>query len=270
MIKTYIKKSRFWRTISNSDFYQKLRFPVKFKKQQEEPSFYKKFLNSYPLKNALIFDVGANMGNKSIIFSKLAKKVVAFEPSEKLFSYLLKRFENSNVTLFNYALGSCVSKSDFYIVENNEAYNSLNKKHIKTTTTLRGIATMATVQHKKIQVEVIENFIQKFGVPKYIKIDVEGYEYEVIKGLKTPVPLLSFEANLPEFLSESIQTINHLDLISFNKYRFNFATSNSFLNEKFIGKEDAIQFLRETALQYLEIYVKFDLDHTGSTRKRLY
>lgn len=256
--------------ISNSDFYQKLRFPVKFKKQQEEPNFYKIFLNSYPLKNALIFDVGANMGHKSIIFSKLAKKVVAFEPSKKLFNYLLKRFENSNVILYNYALGSCVSESDFYIVENNEAYNSLNKKHIKTTTTIRGIATMATVKHEKIHVEIIENFIQKFGVPKYIKIDVEGYEYEVIRGLKTPVPLLSFEANLPEFLSESIQSINHLDLISSNKYRFNFATGNFFLNEKFMGKEDAIHFLRETPLQYLEIYVKLDLDNTCSTRKRKY
>jgi len=61
------------------------------------------------------------MGNKSIIFSKLAKKVVAFEPSENLFIYLLKGFENSNVTLFNYALGRCVYESDFYIVGNNEA-----------------------------------------------------------------------------------------------------------------------------------------------------
>jgi len=146
----------------------------------------------------------------------------------------------------------------------------LNKKHRETTTTLRGITNMATVKYKKIQVEIIENLIQKFWVPKYIKIDVEGYEHEVIMGLKTPVPLLSFEANLPEFLVESIQTINHLDLISFNKYRFNFATSNSFLNEKFIGKEDAIQFLRRTPLQYIEIYVKFDLDHIGSTRKRFY
>jgi len=270
MIKAIIKKSKLWKTISKSGLYQKLRFPAKYKIQQEEPDFYKKFLKSHPAKNNLIFDVGANMGHKSIIFSRLAKKVVAFEPSEKLFDFLQKRFNNSNVTLFNYALGNAVTDSDFYVVENNEAYNSLNKKHIETTTTSRGIATINTVKHKKVKVEVLENFIKKFGIPKYIKIDVEGYEYEVIKGLITPVPLLSFEVNLPEFLSESIQTINHLDLISSNKYRFNFATSNFFLNEKFIGKEDAIQFLRETALQYLEIYVKFDLDHTGSTRKRLY
>lgn len=258
MIKSFIKRSKLWKAISHSGFYQKLRFPAIYKIQQEEPNFYKKFLKSHPAKNNMIFDVGANMGHKSIIFSRLAKKVVAFEPSEKLFDFLQKRFGNSNVILFNYALGNTVSDLDFYVVENNEAYNSLNKKHIETTTTLRGIATINTIKHKKIKVEIVENFIKKLGIPKYIKIDVEGYEHEVIKGLKTPVPLLSFEVNLPEFCNESIQSINYLDKISCQNYMYNFATGNFFLNENFIGKDEAISFLESSQLSYLEIYVKLE------------
>jgi FkbM family methyltransferase len=228
MIKSYIKNSSFWKKVSHSNLYQMFRFPEKYKEQQEEPNFYKNFLKYHPSNQSLIFDIGANKGYKSVIFSKLVKKVVAFEPSEKLYHYLQKRFVNSNVIIYNLALGSSVCESDFYLVENNEAYNSLNKKHIESITASRGIATIENVMHKKVKVEVVEKFIEKYGVPKYIKIDVEGFEYEVIKGMKTPVPLISFEANLPEFYDESIQSIEYLDLISFNNYRFNFATANFF------------------------------------------
>ena len=260
MFKAFIKKIIFWKKISNSDIYQRLRFPSEFKERQVEPNFYRKFLRSHPAKNKLIFDVGANMGHKSIIFSKLAKKVVAFEPSEKLFAFLLRRFKNSNITLFNYALGSSVSESKIYVVENNEAYNSLNKKHIETTTSNRGIATLDTVKSQIIKVEVIENYIQKFGEPKYIKIDVEGYELEVLKGLKTPVPLLSFEANLPEFYTETIESIEYLDKLSSGNYVFNFANDNFFLTEEFMSTKKAIKYIKESRLSYLEIFVKLKCD----------
>ncbi|WP_034886445.1 FkbM family methyltransferase [Gillisia sp. JM1] len=259
MIKFYLKKTQLWKFISQSTIYKKFRDPENYRKQQVEPNFYKRILKMHPSRNNLIFDVGANIGSKSIIFSKLARKVVSFEPSEKLFIFLQKKFANTNVILFNYALGNSVSKSDLYIVENNEAYNSLNKKHIEITATSRNIATIDTVKHQQVNVEIIENFITKFGIPKYIKIDVEGYEYEVIKGLKTTVPIISFEANLPEFSEESIQIIKYLDELSLNRYKYNFTVSNSFIMKNFIAKEEAINFLIDTNLQYVEIYAILDL-----------
>lgn len=259
MIKSYLKNTRLWKMISHSDFYQKYRDPEKHRKQQEEPSFYKKILKMHPSKNNLIFDVGANIGSKSIIFSKLARKVVSFEPSEGLFSILQKKFENTNVIIYNYALGNMVSTSDLYIVENNEAYNSLNKKHIEITATSRNIANLKTVKRQEVKVEVIEHFITKFGIPKYIKIDVEGYEYEVVSGLETTVPIISFEANLPEFREESIKIIKYLAVLSINRYRYNFTVNNSFILENFSTKEVAIDFLINTKLKYVEIYAILDL-----------
>ena len=256
MIKSYIKKSKLWKAISNSDLYQSLRFPAEFKERQVEPNFYKRFLKSHKSGNKLIFDVGANRGHKSAIFSKLASKVIAFEPSEKLFEHLQSRFKNSKVSVFNYALGESVSETELFLVEHNEAYNSLNKKHIQTTTTSRGIANLDTVKRQKIKVEVLENFIRKFGVPKYIKIDVEGYELEVLKGLNTPVPLISIEANLPEFLAETISSIEYLNDLSGGSYVFNFANDNFFLEEKFMNASETVKYLEKTKLHYLEIYAK--------------
>ena len=256
MIKSYIKKTQLWKIICKSPLYQRLRFPEEFKNSQVEPNFYKSFLKSHNSRNNLIFDVGANRGHKSAVFSKLAKNVIAFEPSEKLFEHLIQRFQNTNVSVFNLALGGKVAEAEIFVVEHNEAYNSLNQKHIETTTASRGIANLETVKRQKVKVETLENFIGKFGVPKYVKIDVEGYELEVLKGLKTVVPLVSIEANLPEFRAETITSIEYLDKLSHGKYEYNFANDHFFLANAFLAKNEAIEYIRDTKLNYLEIYAK--------------
>ena len=251
--KSFFKKSWLWKTVLQKRVWR-LKNPKIYRKQQEEINFYRKLLKSHPADNNLIFDVGANVGRKSFVFSKLAKKVVAFEPSPKLHLFLQKRFVNSNVLPINCALGRHVSTVDFYITEKDESYNSLNYKHIETTATVRGVATAETVKIVKVRVEIIEDYIRSFGTPKYIKIDVEGSEYEVVKGLKTPVPILSFEANLPEFKDESIETINYLENISSNKYKFNFAQENFFICQKNLSAIEARKFLKSTRRNYVEIY----------------
>jgi hypothetical protein len=56
-----------------------------------------------------------------------------------------------------------------------------------------------------VETITLEQMISTYGRPFYIKIDVEGYELNVLKGLQTAVPYLSFEVNLPDFRSEGGQ-----------------------------------------------------------------
>ena len=48
------------------------------------------------------------------------------------------------------------------------------------------------------------------GLPCYVKIDVEGFETNVLRGLHRPVPYLSFEVNLPEFKPEGLECVELL------------------------------------------------------------
>ena len=52
--------------------------------------------------------------------------------------------------------------------------------------------------------------IVRYGLPKFIKIDVEGYELEVLKGLTYAVDLISFEY-IPEQIHKAIDCISQIE-----------------------------------------------------------
>ena len=108
---------------------------------------------------------------------------------------------------------------------------------------------------RAIETITLDDAIAKFGRPAYIKIDVEGHELEVVKGLTQWVPLLSIEANLPEFLQETKAAVSYLHRLN-DRTVFNVTNSVDFMFNEFITCSEMLQFLDHTPLQYLEIYAK--------------
>ena len=255
-LRNYLKHTSIGMSIYYSEFWQKFRNPKKYATHLAETAFYRNLFQEHTKEMNLIFDVGANIGDKSAVFSKLALKVIAFEPTESLFKLLRKRFRHKNVEVLNYALGSTAGRLDFFEIPDNAAYNSLSRKHLNTIIPTRNIASNTGIETKKIQVEQIERFIGRFGVPDYIKIDVEGYEFEVLKGLTTPAPFISFEANLPDFLEESIGILHYLDGLASGRYNYNIVYGDSFLLGHFVTKSEAIQVLSTTDKPCVEVYAK--------------
>ena len=253
MIKSLFKRSLLWKSIKKSSLYFRLFDPSGFYKYKQELMFYTHLLKKHSSKNQLIFDIGANMGRKSFFFSKVSKQVIAFEPSQRLFNFLSNRFAGSNVKVLQYALGSETGRKDFFITESNQAYNSLSKKHIKTTAINRGVAK-GEITTAKAETRTLDFFINNYGIPKYIKIDVEGYEEEVIKGLKLPVPIISFEANLPDFYDETIRILDYLNEISSGNYFYNFSSENLFISDNFLSDSELKNILKNKALGYIEIF----------------
>jgi Methyltransferase FkbM domain len=66
---------------------------------------------------------------------------------------------------------------------------------------------------KKVNVNTttLDQLIVRYGLPSFAKIDVEGHEIQVFRGLSQPIPLIVFEANLPVFLTETYQIIDLLE-----------------------------------------------------------
>jgi hypothetical protein len=66
-------------------------------------------------------------------------------------------------------------------------------------------------ESKEVETTTLDDIIRDYGLPFYVKIDVEGYEATVLKSLHRVVPYVSFEVNLPEFLPEAQQCIDILE-----------------------------------------------------------
>jgi len=166
----------------------------------------------------LCFDIGANLGNRVLGFRALDCKVVALEPQSYCFSKLERGFGVDNqVVLINQAVGRVPGEMNLHISPNH-VLSSFSEKFIQRTSESGRFAKNKWSKIQKCQVTTLDELIVAHGVPDFIKIDVEGFESEVLAGLSTPVPAVSIEwvPELPENASECIRL-----LVSLGNYEFN-------------------------------------------------
>ena len=83
-------------------------------------------------------------------------------------------------------------------------------------------------------VTTLDELIQAHGVPRYCKIDVEGFELPVLRGLTRPVPLLSFEF-AREFLDRAKTCVAYLREIGFDKFDFGLGENPQFVSGGWLG-----------------------------------
>ena len=114
-------------------------------------------------------DIGSNTGHFTNMLSKISKKVYSFEPIVYLYRNQKYLFRNSNISVHNIALGSRKEKKKFYIPHDNDPEASLIKKKNSIITTTLVDTGDRILKNKKVD---------------FIKIDVEGTEFNVIIGLK--------------------------------------------------------------------------------------
>lgn len=178
--------------------------------------FYRQFIEP----GDIVFDIGAHFGDRSMAFTALGARVIAVEPQPFARQILTWRFRHYPQTIvLPHALGA----------ETGRALLALSDRH-PTLATLstewrHGLAQKdpgfahVTWDHQ-IDVEVItlDALINQYGAPAFCKIDVEGFEAEVLAGLSQPIKALSFE-----FLtSASVITERCLaQLDSLGRYQYN-------------------------------------------------
>ena len=184
-------------------------------RQRSLRKFYERFVEP----GDLVFDVGAHLGDRTSAFSALGASVIALEPQPKLFRWL-KRLTSSdeNVICLDQAVGSEPGTLELAASLANPTVASLSKEW--TSRVSHGQAGFESVRWDRqipVDVTTLDCLIERFGDPAFCKIDVEGFEPEVLKGLSRPLPALSIE-----FLNGALdQTMACVDILAaLDKYRY--------------------------------------------------
>ena len=222
--------------------------------KKREWLFYKRLISP----GALVFDIGANIGNKSKLFAGLGSPVIALEPDQTNYDSLIRRFRSKKqIRVLPLAVSHSKGVAKFYMLEPGSAYNTLN---LKWKETLEDPQANRWHDSRNFQKEVevptttIDALIDEFGIPEFIKIDVEGNELSCIQGLSQRVGLISFEANLPEFKNETLRILDHLNNIDKN-VRFNYMRDDeTFEFPQHLSHNEFYRFLESTGIRYMEIF----------------
>jgi FkbM family methyltransferase len=184
------------------------------------------------LKDNVVLDVGANIGNHTVAFSKYAKKVYAFEPNQKVFEVLnLNTKDLNNVEIFNYGASnkkqSIIAKIPKLNCGGGSVVSEAKAKDKNMFMSMR-FNLVALDKLKKIQ-------SHKVGL---VKIDVEGHELEAFKGmqqiLKNHKPIILFEQNRG-ILNGTSDVINFLRSIGYDNL-YELKKVDDWVLKKFIPK----------------------------------
>lgn len=219
-------------------------------------SFYAEFIN----KGDLFFDVGANVGNRVSPILELGANIIAFEPQRSCRNILKWKFGNK-ITVVPKALGEKTDTRDLHI-SNFSGLSSISEEWIDSVKNTR-FKNYEWKTIEKVQVTTLDQAIETYGVPQFIKIDVEGYEFDVLKGLTRPINIISFEYTTPEQTDKAILCIKRIASVNpHTEYNYSVGESMKFSLEKWIGIDEMLRLVNS------QIFIKTAFGDIYARNKR--
>ncbi len=185
-------------------------------------SFYRQFI----AKGDLCFDLGAHVGNRVRAWRRLGARVIAVEPQPnclRVLRYLYGR--DAAVEIVTSAVGTSNGRTTLFASSSNPSLSTIAGDWLTEVT--EGDRRFAPIQwdtRVEVDVTTLDDLITRYGKPVFCKIDVEGSELQVLRGLTQPLPALSFEF-LPVSIERAFGCVDRL--ASLGAYRFRWSKAET-------------------------------------------
>lgn len=174
----------------------------------------------------LAFDIGAHAGNRTRALSALGCRVVALEPQQDFARLLRTMFARApGVTIVEQAVGRTAGCATLSVSERTPTVTTLSHAWREARGADADFAGVRWNRSVEVPMTTLDALIERFGVPSFVKIDVEGAEPDVLSGLSHPVATLSFEY-LPRALELVAECTRRL--AELGEYRFAWSPGESF------------------------------------------
>lgn len=188
--------------------------------KRDELRKWREFWNNFLSPGDLYFDIGSNYGQKIESLADTGIRILAVEPQQECFAFLQEKYGDLGVFLQK-GVGAVNGKELFHI-STAHPLSSFSREWIAAVSESKRFTDADWHQSMEIDIITLDNLCNQFGTPDFIKIDVEGYELQVLNGLNTPVKALCFEYTVPERLETLKSCLMRVADIYNGNVRFNF------------------------------------------------
>lgn len=181
--------------------------------------------------SSICFDIGANKGQYALANADKYAKIVCFEANPELIPTLQSNLQHlSNVKVVH----SMISKNPatFYVCKTGHTLSTCDTEWITNS-------RFVGERHQYVPVNNIpslslDDCIAQEGFPNHIKIDVEGYEFNVLTSLSTLVPSISFEW-AEEKQVELLKSLDYLANLGYTEFAIQYNDDYTYMPESFIS-----------------------------------
>jgi FkbM family methyltransferase len=169
-------------------------------------SFHREFIKP----GDLVFDVGANVGDYTAAFLGLGARVVAIEPDDQALGELRRRFAaDERVSIVPMGVSDSKGTTQLYVsTEGGTPLSTMSEEWISAAQE-SGRFHFSWKPAAQVEVTTLDSLIGRFGLPAFVKVDVEGFELQVVRGLSRSVAAVSLEFH-PEYREHVVDALRHL------------------------------------------------------------
>jgi FkbM family methyltransferase len=167
--------------------------------------------------------VGANTGERTRVLLSLGARVVAVEPQPGCVASL-RRIRDERLTVETVALGA---RKGIASIRPSTAstISSMSEGWIASVKESGRFAEHEWGEPITVDVTTLDALLDRYGIPDFCKVDVEGYESQVVAGLSRPLPVLSFEFT-PEWAADTELVVEQLMGLSMERFNLSIGESH--------------------------------------------
>jgi FkbM family methyltransferase len=203
-------------------------------------AFYRQFLQP----GDLAFDIGAHVGNRVRVFRRLGARVVAIEPQPDFVALLQILYgRDPDITIEASGVAAETGQGRLHLSSGTPTVSTFADSWMNDVQADRRFQRIRWNSVISVPLVTLDELIARHGEPQFCKIDVEGFEHEVLCGLTQPLPALSFEY-IPVAVARAIACVERISALGEYRYRHSRVETHRWAGANWLAPEAMIEILR--------------------------